>query len=374
MIDRSRPNPVLRRRTWLGALLLSVALAAFAVLGNAPGWITALAGLPLALVALAFLGTLFLVAFLGTSFRYALYRVSECCPWCRLERPLRYRCPGCSTWHDDLRPGFHGLWHARCGVCHRYLATTDRGGRSSYARACGNPQCGRELRDPIGQLPEYHFAVVGREAHVLGSVFRRWEEDYARPNHIAIQFLDPDEEQACRAGGEPSKLTIGLQPANGAGSLLFLSDLTSASPAQRYLSLPRLDGLLFIIDPPREGEAKGEPPGPRNRRFTLTMAVLVRVPPTSEALPVRDLGGSFVSVEAALQEGERDCGTVRQQLIAMGLAPFVDGVERRFALRVRPAAQVRNSPVDLSAIHASAASNGPAPTNSDVAGRGVPWK
>jgi hypothetical protein len=351
MIDRSRPHVCFRRRTWIGAVLLSLALAVVGLLiiGGislknqlAPGTeyppaiYFVIAAMPLFLILAGAVADLLLIGVVlrdGMPFRYALFKIAYCCPRCRHEGPPLYRCPGCGTLHEDLRPSIWGHWHARCGQCGRPLATTDWGGRREYEKVCPHPDCGRELPALVGRWAEYHLAVVGRDGGLLLAGLRRFEDDFARPNGLGLTFVDPEEEAIFRRGGEAAaasrRWTVAVQPLGKPASLVYLSDLSAAGPTERYLSLSRLDGLLFVFDPPVEGVAPVAQPGPRGRRFALAVAGVVRIQETGPP-PVRDLAGLFVSAEAGTQEAGRDRDTVRRFLVEAGLAAFVEGVEQRF--------------------------------------------
>src|SRR4051812_44843870 len=101
MIDRSRPNPFFRRRTWVVAAWLSLALAAAGLLVAAgiylknlvrpgvdypPPEYLLLVALPLGVVlagAAAVLGAVTVVRLAGSGFRHAFLKIAYCCPGCR---------------------------------------------------------------------------------------------------------------------------------------------------------------------------------------------------------------------------------------------------------------------------------------------------
>jgi hypothetical protein len=117
----------------------------------------------------------------------------------------------------------------------------------------------------------------------------------------------------------------------GSGSVLFLRDLTTAGPTPRFLPIPRLDGLLFVVDPPLATVSRSDETKTAGRRFALRLAVLVRSADGAVAPLARDPAGLFVNAAAVCQEAERNLAAVRQILVARGLEAFVRGVERRFA-------------------------------------------
>lgn len=270
MIDRNRWTPCLRP-SWLAGEAAAVA-GSIALVMNGFDWVlpalvaATAAGAPLAAIAaIIYLRTQELVARAG-------YRISYTCPGCaRTGRP-HYKCHACGGSHDDLRPGVHGVFFARCGHanCGAMLPTCHAAGRDRLRKAC---RCGTEIpHDAAGSRPEFQVAIVGAassgKSNLLVTAVWCLREQFAPENGLKVTFADPAEEARfnqlvghMKAGVPMNKtfdrmpaLTIGLESEGHDGAcLLHLFDAAGEHFAdERTLGehpIERADAIIFVIDP-----------------------------------------------------------------------------------------------------------------------------
>jgi hypothetical protein len=97
----------------------------------------------------------------GTWLNRAVRKTGNTCPRC-LEQQSGFTCPCCGEVDSDLRPSRHGLMYASCGICHRWLPTTDLLGRSNLQKICMNPGCKAASNEPgFSTMPEAIIALAG---------------------------------------------------------------------------------------------------------------------------------------------------------------------------------------------------------------------
>lgn len=113
-------------------------------------------------------------------------RIHFQCPRCRNATTL-VCCPQCGTGHDDLLPSRYGIWSNQCR-CGNALGTT-RARQASLAKKCA--ACQFDLQHPqLGQLPEFHFAVVGAQGSgkttLLTAALDYLEQEFAPSNGLEV--------------------------------------------------------------------------------------------------------------------------------------------------------------------------------------------
>lgn len=223
-----------------------------------------------------------------TVFQRIRYRCKRCG-----DTRLQFRCPGtgCSAWHDDLRPSVYGLFRASCPRCKTALATTDLFGRLKLEQACANAKCGGAADAGIGEMSEYHLAVVGAQSSgkscfLFATVWRFL--DFAAANSLQVDFPDPaqkrefdDYVRSFQVGRpipktisreRPLAFTLDIATGGGAHSRLYLydaagedfeaGDLTSGTHGlSGFDFFNYVDGILFVVDPLAEELAGQVRPG-----------------------------------------------------------------------------------------------------------------
>ena len=224
---------------------------------------------------------------------------------------LRYRCPGpgCTVWHDDLRPTVYGVLSATCGRCKTKLPTIDLLGRSSLPQTCANLKCSNAVDAGLGGISEYHFAVVGAQSsgkscYLFATVWKFVE--FAAVNGWTVNFPDPaqkkdyeDYVRLFQAGRtipktisreRPFAFTLDVASISGARSRLYLYDAAgedfeagdmaaSAHGMGSFDFFKYVDGIFFVVDPMSEEEAGAKLAENRHSRFDSSFII-------SQLLPV----------------------------------------------------------------------------------------
>jgi Double-GTPase 2 len=232
-------------------------------------------------------GTLGLIgiARMDMGFRKVFMSVRWQCPSCKGSRPL-FVCPGgCGTLHEPIASR-HGIWKCQCGKCKAALGTTSITGLLKLKRVCFD--CSKSLEHPeLGNLPEYHFAVVGAKnsgkTNLMIAALYTLETEFAPAHKLKLSFASAAEERDYRAGVallrsgspqpqtprsvRPSAFTVALKPASGGeGVLLYLydaagEDIQAGDAGDMGLSghdFHRIvDGVILIVDPFAEESLRG---------------------------------------------------------------------------------------------------------------------
>ncbi len=247
---------------------------------------------------------------LERQFKSVFRRIRYRCKHCGGTK-LRYRCPGpgCTVWHDDLRPTAYGVMGATCGRCKTELPTIDLLGRSSLPQTCANPKCSGAVDAGIGGISEYHFAVVGAQSsgkscYLFAAVWKFVE--FAAVNGWTVDFPDPaqktdfDDYVALFKAGRtipktisrerPFAFTLDVVSISGARSRLYLYDAAgedfeagdvaaSAHGMGSFDFFKYVDGIFFVVDPMSEEEAGAKLAENNHSRFDSSFMI-------SQLLPV----------------------------------------------------------------------------------------
>jgi hypothetical protein len=224
---------------------------------------------------------------------------------------LRYRCPGpgCTVWHDDLRPTVYGVMAATCGRCKTKLPTIDLLGRSNLPQTCANLRCSGAVDAGMGGISEYHFAVVGAQSsgkscYLFATVWKFVE--FAAVNGWTVDFPDPaqkkdydDYVRLFQAGRtipktisreRPFAFTLDVASISGARSRLYMYDAAgedfeagdvaaSAHGMGSFDFFKYVDGIFFVVDPMSEEEAGAKRAENNHSRFDSSFMI-------SQLLPV----------------------------------------------------------------------------------------
>lgn len=325
------------------------------------------------------------------AFKYTVLKIGYACPRCHWRGVPHFRCRGCGTLVEDLRPTVYGVWQARCDACGQELPTTDFAGRVRLDKVCRNPDCSHDLEDEtLGLHSEYHLAVVGATSSGKTNLMLTalWKlEEFARDNNLTVSFADAAEEQAFRqavgllkvgkvlpktvAAATPRAFNLSLRPETGRGCLLYLydaagEDFEAGEAALGSHTFHRfIDGILFVVDPfAEEGQRRTlSPADARNvnvassdaleilgrlmpfwerslrvaaeGRFPIPVAVVVTKMDACGLDRRLDKGpgvaGYFLTMGAAATVAERQSAATREFLCGAGLGGLVGNLEARFA-------------------------------------------
>jgi hypothetical protein len=210
------------------------------------------------------------------SFKYVLRRVGYTCTHCQHRGVPLFR-SACGQLHDDLRPGFYGVWKALCGHCRaERLPVSDLAGRLRLTKVCANADCGRDLSDTShGSHAEFHFVIVGAPSSSKSMLMltAMWQliEEFAVPQRIQCTFTDQAQERFYNDGvallrrgqrlaktdtsDHPRAFTLTLKPRWGPARRIYLYDAAGEHFTAGDIGLAghgitrHIDGILFLIDP-----------------------------------------------------------------------------------------------------------------------------
>ena len=230
------------------------------------------------LVHVLFLGSLFLVIYLGFTLVYLTERgylackgFFAVCPDCHGRNPLpEYFCSRCGTVHRRLIPSSYGIFHRTC-ECGEKLPATFFLPRGELQARC--PDCEALLSREHTEtrkvfIPLFGGPAVGKSAFLFAAV-RELIESQAPAASLTPEFLDAgvegDFRRVCGAldqGRPPDKtvtrlpraFNLKLQRANETPRLLYLYDPAGeAFQETRGMVLHKyqafFSGLIFLVDP-----------------------------------------------------------------------------------------------------------------------------
>jgi hypothetical protein len=195
-------------------------------------------------------------------------RIRMHCPGC--SRPVRYpsyRCPACSAWHHDIRPGRYGVLRRWCSCGEQNMPTLLMLGSHRMRAYCPHIGCGVELAGASGTAAEFTLPILGAQGAGktrLMTALVTALTDCARAAVVADDTTARrlGDLQAAVSRNEPTLPTppgpsraysLYVTAPAGARRLIHLFDAGGGSPgfadldARRYLGVA--DVFVFVIDP-----------------------------------------------------------------------------------------------------------------------------
>lgn len=238
------------------------------------------------------------------------------CPGC--SRPVRYpsyRCPACSAWHHDIRPGRYGVLRRWCSCGEQSMPTLLMLGSHRMKAYCPHVGCRVELADASGTAAEFTLPILGAQGAgktrlmtaVVMALTDCAREAVAADDTTARRLGDlraavsQDEPTLPTPPGPSRAYSLYVTAPAGARRLIHLFDAGGGSPgfadldARRYLRVA--DAFVFVIDPlsigraPADGDA--EAADQRGSRSSKDVFDLI----TQQALELgQDLAASRLAV------------------------------------------------------------------------------
>ena len=198
------------------------------------------------------------------------------CPSChrRVAFP-RYRCPGCSRMHSDVRPGRYGVLRRRCQCGHKLRTLLIVG---SYRQPAFCTECGRQMSDETGRFGEIVLPLLGGigagktrlMAAMITSLHEVGPADADGPAAARIRLADDETRRAYEVLSEVLGMADGYTKATPPADiprahsvlvempryrrLLHIFDasgerFTEADKTEELRYLPAARTYLFVIDP-----------------------------------------------------------------------------------------------------------------------------